>query len=373
MIDLSLGLEKYYINEEWAPLNVKIPRPDGFIVVEEISYKPATEWRGKDKGKYAVYLLKKIGIDHFTVIDKITRLTGRKPIYIGIKDTNAITQQIIYFSGKPEIDNYKEEKFEVNFLGFSDEKFNHTGNIFELELVSDDENELAKRLATVSNVKYLFAYIGYQRFGTRRPNTHLVGKYLFLRQWCEVINWLIGHPFELEHEIIKEARLAYEKGDYEKALQLFPKKFRDEREVLKALIRGEDCLSAIKRVKTPLGFFVEAYQSYLFNKYLSLMADKLRGREADNVILTVPKKFVEPMDPLIRQIAIEEGIVGYSFNIPEIKVNLRDLKRQAFMRLRNVKVELKNESKKISFSLDRGMYATLVIREISRGDPRNFT
>ena len=364
-----MGLERYYINEDWEPLNVSIPRPQGFKVTEEISFKPVTEWRGKDKGKYAVYLLRKSGIDHFTAIDEITKIAGRKPKYIGIKDTNAITEQIIYFEGKPNIDTYKNEKFEIEFLGFSDEKFNHTGNVFEIELISDNEKELERRLNTISNVKYLFAYVGYQRFGTKRPNTHLVGKYLLLKDWCEAINWLVGRPFESENEIIKEARIAYEKGDYEKALQIFPKKFRDEREVLKALIRGEDCLSALKKIKTPLRFFVEAYQSYLFNKYLSLMADSLRGREGDEVFLTIPRRFDNSLDPVIKQIAIEEGILGYSFHIPEIKVSLTDFKRQAFMRLRNVKVK----NKKISFSLDRGMYATLVIREISRSDPRSFT
>ncbi|BCU70474.1 tRNA pseudouridine(13) synthase TruD [Stygiolobus caldivivus] len=366
-------MEKYYINENWEPISVTIPRPYGFKVVEEISNKPVSEWKGKDKGRYAVYLLRKVGIDHFTVIDKISTICKMKPSYIGIKDTNAVTEQIIYFTSKPEINEYRNDKFELIFLGFSDEKFNHTGNMFEIELVSDNNRELERRLSVMSNTKYLFAYIGYQRFGTIRPNTHIVGKYLLLRDWCESIRWLAGRPFESENDKVKEARLAYEKGDYEKAIQLFPKKFRDEREVIKALAKGEDCLSALKKVKTPLRFFVEAYQSYLFNKYLSLVADNLRGRESDDVFLTIPKKFTEPLDPIIRQIAIEEGILGYSFHIPEIKVNLKDLRRRAFMRLRNVRVETKSETKKISFSLDRGMYATLVIREISRADPRSFT
>jgi tRNA pseudouridine synthase D (TruD). len=41
------------------------------------------------------------------------------------------------------------------------------------------------------------------------------------------------------------------------------------------------------------------------------------------------------------------------------------------MNIRNLKIN--EETRTISFVLDRGMYATVLLREILRGDPRKFT
>ena len=366
-IDMLVGMEKYFIEEDWERLSVFIPRPDGFRVSEEISHRPASEWRGKQQGKYIVYLLKKKGIDHFTVINKIEKILHSKVSYIGIKDANAITEQLIYTVNKGNIiEKYEEENFSIYFLGFSDTRLEHTGNIFNIELMVNDNEELRKRVNKLLEVKYLPAFIGYQRFGTRRPITHLIGKMIVLRNWKGAIDFLIGHPFEGESEIVKRARNAYMKGDYKEALELFPKKFKDERIALKFLLKNEEPISILKKLQTPLSFFVEAYQSYLFNKYLSKIADP--NKIDNNLILQIPDSY-EKCDSICSEIFKEEGIVNLSFRIKELKINIRSLIRKAYMKIRDLKIN----DKKISFTLDRGMYATIVIREIARADPRTFT
>jgi len=359
-------MEKYFIEENWEPLNITIPRPEGFRVSEEISYKLASEWKGKRQGKYAVYLLRKKGIDHFTVINKIQKILRSKVTYIGIKDTNAITEQLIYTTNQNIIEKYEEENFSIYFLGFSDEKFNHTGNIFEIELITNNEEELERRVKKISEIGYLPAFIGYQRFGTRRPITHLIGKMLVLREWNKAIDFLLGYPFEGESEIVKKARNAYMKGDYKEALELFPKKFKDERIVLKSLLKNEDPLSILKKLQTPLNFFVEAYQSYLFNKYLSRIIDPKKVNK--DLIIQILETY-EKCDTICSEIFKEEGILNASFKIKELKIKMGSLNRKAYMEIRGLKMK----DKKISFALDRGMYATVVIREITRADPRTFT
>jgi len=360
-------MEKYFIEEDWERLSVSIPRPDGFKVSEEISHRPASEWKGEQQGKYAVYLLRKKGIDHFTVINKIEKILHSKVSYIGIKDTNAITEQLIYTVNNGNIvEKYEEENFSINFMGFSNTKFDHTGNIFDIELIANNDEELKKRVDKVLEIKYLPAFIGYQRFGTRRPITHLIGKMIVLRDWKGAIDFLIGHPFESESEIVKRARKAYMKGDYKEALELFPKKFRDERIALKFILKNEEPLSILKKLQTPLSFFVEAYQSYLFNKYLSRIIDPKKVES--NLTLQIPDSY-DRCDSLCSDIFKEEGIVNSSFRIKELKINIRSLVRRAYMETRNLKMN----NKKISFALDRGMYATIVIREITRADPRTFT
>jgi len=360
-------MERYFIEEDWERLSVSIPRPDGFKVSEEISHKPASEWKGEQQGKYAVYLLRKKGIDHFTVINKIEKILHSKISYIGIKDANAITEQLIYTVNNGYIvEKYEEENFSINFMGFSNTKFDHTGNIFDIELITNNNEELKKRVNKLLEIKYLPAFIGYQRFGTRRPITHLIGKMIVLRDWKGAIDFLIGHPFESESEIVKRAREAYMKGDYKEALELFPKKFRDERIALKFILKNEEPLSILKKLQTPLSFFVEAYQSYLFNKYLSRIIDPKKVE--NNLTLQIPDSY-DRCDSLCGEIFREEGIVNSSFRIKELKINIRSLVRRAYMEIR----DLKMNDKKISFALDRGMYATIVIREITRADPRTFT
>ncbi|MBP1357123.1 MAG: tRNA pseudouridine(13) synthase TruD, partial [Sulfolobus sp.] len=287
--------------------------------------------------------------------------------YMGIKDTNAITEQIVYTTNTNNvIDKYETEKFSIHFIGFSDSKFNHTGNIFEIELQTEKENELRERVNKISKIRYLPSFIGYQRFGTRRPVTHVIGKMLVLREWEKAIDFLIGYPFESESEIAKRARNAYMKGDLKEALELFPKKFRDERIALKSLLKNEYPLSVLKKLQTPLSFFVEAYQSYLFNRYLSKIIDV--NKIDESLKIYIPDSY-DKCDSVCKEIFREEGLVNSTFKIDELKVKVKGLERRAYNEVRKLRVE----GKKISFSLDRGMYATILIREITRADPRIFT
>ncbi len=84
-------MEGYYIEEDWRPLNATIPRPEGFVVIEEVNYTPCTAFRGDPNGRYAVFLLSKKGIDHFSAVSKVQSVLKRKVLYAGIKDANAIT------------------------------------------------------------------------------------------------------------------------------------------------------------------------------------------------------------------------------------------------------------------------------------------
>lgn len=360
-------MERYFLEEAWEPLNVSIPRPDGFKVIEEISYKPASEWKGLNHGKYAVYLLRKQGIDHFSVISELSRILHTKVYYIGIKDANAITEQIVYTSNtKNIIEKIEKEKYSLHFLGFSDSKFDHTGNIFEIQLETEKNEELEKRIKKISFVRYLPAFISYQRFGTRRPITHIIGKMLVLKEWKSAVDFLVGYPFESESDVVKKARSEYMKGNYEEALKLFPKRFKDEIIAIKFLLKGRTYVDILKNLQTPLSFFVEAYQSYLFNKYLSRIIDP--NKIDENLIVQIHNSY-DKCDDLCKEIFKEEGIIGASFKIKELKINVNTLTRKAYTLIRNINYK----DKKISFALDRGMYATNVIREIVRSDPRTFT
>jgi len=358
-------MEKYYIEEDWRPLNATIPRPEGFVVIEEVNYTPCTAFRGDPNGRYAVFLLSKKGIDHFSAVSKVQSVLKRKVFYAGIKDANAITHQLIYIdtTGKPpEVTEWSEGNISLKFLGFMRGKFNHTGNIFEItiELIGEPYDELKERIRVVSSVGELPAYIGYQRFGTRRPTTHIVGKKLVQRDWCGAVDYIVGRPFPNESEVAKRFRSLYDSGDLKAALEAIPKGFHQERAVLKTLTTSGNCFHALKASRIPLSFYVEAFQAYLFNRCLS------ENLDSNQLKLIIHGRY-DPSDPVCRKVFLSEGV--YDLNVPELKIKIGKLERPKMMRIRNLKME----ENRISFALDRGMYATVVLREILRADPLQFT
>nr|WP_235185658.1 tRNA pseudouridine(13) synthase TruD [Candidatus Acidianus copahuensis] len=359
-------MERYI--HDWEPLEAEIPRPQGFEVIEEIDYLSCLNWKGKNNiGKYAVYLLEKNDIDHFTALRKLNVLLRTKVNYIGIKDSAAHTYQLIYIRPPIRIQEYKEDRINLRFLGYTDSKFNHTGNIFNIVLKRVNKDKLSKRVTDISSDPYLPAFFGYQRFGSRRPITHIVGKYLVKRDWYNAIMFILGHPFDDESENIKKARKMVMNGELLEALKEIPISFKQERTILKNYIKTNNPFQALKTSLIPLSFYVEAYQSYIFNKILSRKLNNvINDKDKVEIIISSKDNLCDEDCKLVFE---EEGIEGKQFNIREIKVNRPYLKRKAFMKVRDIK--FKDET--LSFALDRGMYATIVLEELLRLDPRKIT
>lgn len=361
LLDLAIGIE--FKVHRWASIRAEIPRPDGFRVTEEIDGKPCTAWRGSESGKYAVYLLRKRGMEHNAVMSRLASILGEKPRYLGIKDTNAVTEQLIYVTRKSK-DFHREESFSIEFMGFTSTKLNHTGNIFSIKLETGDKEELKRRVNTIKGEGVLPAFIGYQRFGTRRPITHLVGKALTQRDWCKAVDFILGYPFVWENENIRLFREEYMKGEVkEELLRKIPSQGRN---IYLELRKTEDCLSALRKSRVKLSFYVEAYQSYLFNRVLSRKLRYSTVHERDEITIpTDPKQ----CDAECLEVFEVEGIQRGSFHIEELGISLRPVKRNAFMNVRG----LHFDGEFVTFSLERGMYATVVLSEILNADPKEFT
>jgi len=267
------------------------------------------------------------------------------------------------------VKEYNGNNFHVTFLGYYNSKISHTGNIFNIRLISDDEEEIKTRLNIISQNPYLPAYIGYQRFGTKRPITHIVGRYLLKEEWCKAIMYILSMPFYSESDIMRDIRKMIYNNNYEEALRYIPSSFAQEKTLLKNLIRSGNCYEALKSSKIPLYFYVEAYQSYLFNRYLSRKIDELRDiPDKDNFTLTFPLEISKCDDDCIR-ILDEEGIFEEEFKNNELKFNLKPITRKAFMKIR----KLKYENGSITFAIDRGMYATVFLKELLNANPLEIT
>nr|WP_240931145.1 tRNA pseudouridine(13) synthase TruD [Acidianus sulfidivorans] len=363
-IDYIIGIESHYY--DWDTINVEIPRPEGFNVIEEISYKPCDEWKGNTTGKYAVYLLEKKNVDHFYAMSVLNKVLKKKIHYIGIKDTNALTKQIVYTNGPTDIQEYENDGIKLSFVGYSNSKFDHTGNIFHIYLDTDSIDEIENRVKVISKNPYLPAFIGYQRFGTRRPITHVIGYYLTQRDWYNAVMSILSFPFYTESEVVRKARKLILENNYEEALEILPKKFNQERIILRNLIKTGNYYYALKSSFIPLSFYVEAYQSYLFNKLLSRVMKNIQDME--NTYLGIYSN-IDKCSQECKDIYKEENIGEGAFRIEELKINKPQLVRKAFMKIRNLRLNKNN----LTFALDRGMYATVFLVELLNIDARKIT
>jgi tRNA pseudouridine13 synthase len=115
-------------------------------------------------------------------------------------------------------------------------------------------------------------FFGHQRFGTIRPNTHQIGKYLTTGDTEKAALAFLAEPTEHEHPEAREARQQLgESLNFQEALEVFPRFLRYERFMLGHLAKcPRDFVGAFRELPRRLRkLFVHAYQSYLFNRFLS--------------------------------------------------------------------------------------------------------
>jgi tRNA pseudouridine13 synthase len=267
-------------------------------------------------------------------------------------------------------------------------------------------------------------FFGHQRFGTTRPITHLVGKAIIQGNFRKAAMLFLAKPSPHEHPASRRAREGLQATlDFKRALKDFPKQLRYERLMLRHLAEAsDDFAGAFRRLPPKLvELFPQACQSYLFNRFLSrrienglplnkaLVGDYVVNvqrsglpmlamyRTASTETLAEINKAIQNGKmrlaiPLVgyrqrlsqgvqgeieKQILCEEKTGPESFRIPTMpEVSLRGELRTALTPLSDYSLEQMVDSSsssdcevKVSFTLHRSSYATIVLRELMK--PRN--
>jgi len=444
-IDRLLGIEVYAT--ETAGVGGVIREPVEDFLVEEVlvdgskaEIEKAAEKRvlgaSPSKQRYLLCVLVKRNWDTFIALRNIAKqldLSQGQIQIAGIKDAKAVTAQHITVENCSMEDASKVnvKDIEIRPVGYVHEKLSPyylLGNHFTIRIkaIKSSESAVAKRIAetasALDSAGGIPNFFGHQRFGTTRPITHLVGKAILEGAFEEAAMLFLAKPSVHEHPSSRNARAELQATrNFKQALQNFPRQLRFERLMLSHLVeKPDDFVGAFTRLPVKLqALFVQAYQSYLFNRFLSERIKSgfsLNKAEVGDYVVNVERSGVPMVNvakvagaeavteanelvkagrmrvalPLIgikqkpsqgamgqieQRILEEEGIQTENFRVNEIskrsgRGGLRAVLTpvQGF-KLHGTSVSAPDQNENqadLSFMLLRGSYATVLLREIMK-------
>lgn len=225
-------------------------------------------------------------------IAKLFRVRRSAVSYAGLKDKRAICRQVFSVhlpgAGIPRVpcERFVHTPMTLLWADRHTRKLrrgHHAGNRFLITLRDVDPAAIPaiEHVLRMLETRGAPNYIGAQRFGFRQ-NNHLLGRLLIEGDYPRMLDEMLGRPRPYEMPQLQEARAAYDAGQYARALELWPRRSRHDRQALDALRRGlapREAVFAIDRQQC--GFFLSALQSAVFNRVLD---QRLREGTFDRLI-----------------------------------------------------------------------------------------
>jgi len=416
-LEREIGIEVYAT--ETRGLGGRIRQfPEDFRVEEILTngskaeIEPAAVPQITGRGRYLVCVLVKRNRDTFLAVRAVAQkfsLSQERIQIAGIKDTHALTAQHVSISRilPEQVQQVKSNNLWLYPLRFSNEKIHSNqlfGNQFRIAVraIRHSSTTIIKRSENVRNELLRLGgclnFFGHQRFGTARPITHLVGKYILFGEWEKAALTFLSKPSPYEYPESRQAReQLWNTQNYQEALRYFPFRLVYERQMLTHLAKQpRDFVGAFHRLPKKLcQLFVQAYQSYLFNRFLSQRIQfglpvkearrreyKLQINDEDYVALPLMgyKQSVSmgEQGEIEKRILEEESVTPQGFKIPRMpEISSLGGLRAALTPLIELTIETPvtdnaNPNKKmvsLGFTLKKGSYATIVLREFMK--PRN--
>jgi tRNA pseudouridine13 synthase len=387
-IDSDIGILVYTTNYSGSGGKIRQKYED-FIVSEVLTQKTLSSISQEDG--FAVYKLKKSGIDTNHALEYVFKKFGIRLKALGLKDASAVTEQFVCCMAKGEsLENYSNGNIFLHKIGFIQKPFSAKdmiGNHFVIKVTG------SKEFSDFTEQEKILNFYGYQRFGSKRAVTHLIGKALVQKRFNDAVTLALSFTSEFDsQENTKIRKIMTSPSKYSEALQILPKGMDLERILLKEMINHSNPQKAFCAL--PLGIrrlYVDAYQSFLFNLILSKsfeFGEDLKPQQGDvcydkdaklgkyemdpNQNVTIPlvgysyfKK--TRFDYHISKILADEGINPKDFYIKE----MQEISNEGGFRAAKLlctDFAIRNDT--VSFTLQRGSFATIVMREIIKpSDP----
>lgn len=394
--------------------------PEDFVVEEVLADGSRAEVKPTrktshvtGKGRYLACVLVKRNWDTILAVEAVAKQLGlsAEAIHIaGIKDAKAVTAQHIRIGRvTPEqVSQVKIRDITLHPFCFVNEKIHSgllLGNCFRIVIraIAHSSSLIEKRMENTQNELSSLGgipnFFGHQRFGTVRPITHIVGNHIIKGEWEKAALTFLAMSSEHEHPEARRARQQlWDTRDFETALYCFPQQLRYERFMLSHLAKHQnDFVGAFQRLPMKLcKLFVQAYQSFLFNNFLSA---RIKHEMSLNQVLNgdytvkVNKKTCVAL-PLVgfkqsisagrqgeneKDILESEDVKPYDFRVLRMpKISAPGGLRAVLVSVNSLSVEkptrdqanLSKRQVRIGFRLSRGSYATVLLREFMK--PRNL-
>lgn len=427
MKESDLGLELFY-TEDIPGIGGKLRKTPDDFVVDERSVLPPPSPDGR-------YVIAKVWHRNWEMNRLVRRLSsnlkvGRARVgFAGTKDGRAVATQLMSFNAPIEdvralsipdvriIDAYSARRMiEIGDL-IGNRFFIRVSEVSSSPDITVNCETIRARLEELGGFPNFF---GTQRFGSVRPITHLIGRDLIREDFEGAVMRYVANPMQEEDSDASQARRTLqETRDFERALREFPKKLTFERTMIGYIVdRPMDYLGALRTLpKNLLMMFVHAYQSYLFNRILCerirrgmpinrpvvgdmvLPLNKLGLPDHDNPILVTKdnlekstrnanegKAFVSgllygtesafpegPMGEIERTIIGGEGIEHMDFQIVGLReASSKGTRRELLAPCKDLKIEFEDRAASFSFSLNKGCYATALLREFMKADMSQY-
>ena len=402
-IDFQAGMECYCTNFAGIKGTIKETNEE-FQVSEIIDYTflkpPYFSSVQNNEHKFPLYLLEKHDIDSNHAVIEIKKQSGLKLRIMGIKDAKAETSQ---YASCEQTKNLPRDiitpKTKLTLLGFLRTPLSKSaliGNSFKIKINQTSDNDIHPFLLELNKIANFY---GLQRFGSERMVTHLVGKALLERNYNKAIEYLLSYTSKYDSKFSKEIReKSRDPKNYQKLIKILPKGMDLERLMLYTLVKGKDSIAVIRSIPINIRrLFVQAYQSYIFNKCLSialLCTEDIQKCKDGDLCFEIEKPLVFGKIRRVRE-GIDSNndvtpairLVGYNYqpgknrfdhitkriltdeNISPTAFYLKDLQELSLqMGFRQTSLCCNEFSHfgmlELSFKLPKGSYATTLLREL---------
>lgn len=377
---------------------------EDFIVSEVIDLSP------EGRGDYAFYLLKKYNISSWDAIGRIAkklRISMNEIGYGGLKDKRALANQFITIKGGPKKD-LKEDKFELIYLGQTTRpltKEHLLGNRFEIVVreVKVEEKKIKEEVEVVK-IYGLANYFDEQRFGSVKMSKDFAVREIMKGNYERALYLMLVEGSAVDIERTRKFRDCLKKNwrAPEKCKNLTQVKW--EKNLVEFLSHHKSSRRTFKRAlnlvdREYLFFLGNVYQSYLWNEILKevlikmelelfkvpyLLGELYFYREVSpktweklknlKLPLPAPKLKLESFNSLdlkeiYTKVLQKEGISELKKFRTFIKgLIFKTYPRPAVVFPKELSYEkIDKDTYKVKFFLEKGSYATLVIKRIFYG------
>jgi tRNA pseudouridine13 synthase len=297
--DQAIG-QRFYLSETPGTGGTLREQPSDFRVEEIETIDPVAV--SADEESYP-HLLIRATLTEWDTNDFVQALSDQLDIsrervaWAGTKDKHAVTTQLFSIRKLQPTDIPTLSNVEINVVGRYGRRLHFgdlAGNRFRIRVQGANQRErvfdITRELACDTSADQsqsepatiaIANSFGHQRFGSRRPVTHVVGRHAVAGEWRKAVLAYIGNPHPNEPPETQDARAIVERTatkanpDWQAALDAIPGYLRFERSIIHYLVEHEPttptewraALCVLPRNLQQL--FVNAVQSVLFNRLIS--------------------------------------------------------------------------------------------------------